>query len=197
MKNKSTLFLISMLLLYSAGAFAQYKSSKTIIDPKNPGKAIALSAEEFEESVLVIEDLSEFMGKSILKKPLIIELVNFNSGRKLLPAYKINGVEYCDNGKHNDKVAGDGIFTSVSSYSVKGSAASLSARGATSNRFKYAQSLQSFRNGKYGSDQRDVGLSCKIRLVTCAETTWYNSCWPLSSPCTCVEFYDCEVSLKL
>tara|TARA_R110001632_G_scaffold71453_5_gene165765 strand:- start:831 stop:1424 length:594 start_codon:yes stop_codon:yes gene_type:complete len=196
MKNIKSLFMLSMLLLLSVNISAQSRDSKTIIDPQNPGDAIPLSPQEFEESVLFIQDLSEFIGKSALKKPLTIELINFNSKRKLLPAYKINGVEYSDNGKFNDKVAGDGIFTSVNSHSVKGSTKALSERGAKSTKFKYTQQLSSFRSGKFGPSKLGIGFSCKVRLVTCPESSWYNSCWPLSSPCTCVEFYDCEVSIN-
>lgn len=197
MKNLITLFIMSMLLLFSVSAFAQLRGDKTIIDPENPGNSVALSATEFEASVLILQDLSEFIGKATLKKPLTMELVNFNSNRKLLPAYRINGIEYSDNGKFNDIVAGDGVFTSVTTHRVKGKAEDLSARGAKSNAFAYTQELLSFRKGIYASSQRGIGLSCKIRLVTCPETTWYNSCWPLSSPCQCVEFFDCEVSVGL
>ncbi|MFT5862558.1 MAG: hypothetical protein ACI828_001207 [Flavobacteriales bacterium] len=197
MKNISTLFIMSLLLFFSVSAFGQSRGGKTIIDPKNPGNSVALSATEFEESVLILQDLSEFLGKSELKKSLTLELVNFNDSRKLLPAYRINGVEYSDNGKFNDIVAGDGVFTSVTTHRVKGSAEALSARGAKSNAFAYTQELLSFRKGIYASSQRGIGLSCKIRLVTCPETTWYNSCWPMSSPCQCVEFFDCEVSVGL
>lgn len=197
MKKINTICILSMLLLFSASAYGQLKGSKTILDPKNPGSAVPLSSTEFEESVLIIQDLSEFLGKSALKKPLTIELINFNKARKFLPAYRLNGVEYTDNGKYNDKVAGDGVFTSVSSHQVRGSAQALSARGAKSIKFKYAQDLVRFRNGIYGPSQRDIGLSCKVRLVTCTETAWYNTCWPMSSPCQCIEFYDCEISVKI
>ncbi len=173
---------------------AQNTENPTIINPKNADKNEALTANQFLESVLVVRRLGDANSRSKTKKALEIELVNFNSSKKFLPAYLIDGIEYNDNGKFNDKIAGDGIFTSVTKHLVKGVPVDISEIGSIAAQFKYQNQLKNYKSSTRGLE---VTFSCKTRIVVCPETSWWNNCWPLSSPCTCVEFYDCEVSVTI
>lgn len=171
-------------LLMSSTVIAQ--NSKTIVNPEKAGKVQALSASELMESAVFVQDFTPFQGKTALAQPMTIEIVNYHPTKKLLPAYMINGIEYNDNGKYNDKVAGDGIFTSVRNVTVKGLPKGTSKKYNASSSLRYQSANKS-----------EIGIGCKVRTVTCPETNWWNSCWPLSSPCTCVEFYDCEVTISI
>jgi len=172
------------ILLVSTGMFAQ--NSKTIVNPEKSGKLQALDAQELLESVVFVQDFTPFQGRKVGARPITIEIVNYHPTKKLLPAYMINGLEYCDNGKYNDKVAGDGIFTSVQNVTVKNLPKGTGKKYTASPALKHQSANKS-----------EIKFGCKVRTVTCPETNWWNSCWPLSSPCTCVEFYDCEVEISI
>lgn len=158
---------------------------KTIVNPEKAGKLQALDASDLLESVMFVQDFTAFQGKTSIAQPATIEIVNYHPTKKLLPAYMINGLEYCDNGKYNDKVAGDGIFTSVVNVRVTNLPKGTAKKYTASPALKYQS-----------ANKTEIKFGCKVRLVTCPESSWYNSCWPFSSPCTCVEFYDCEAEIS-
>lgn len=60
--------------------------------------------------------------------------------------------------------------------------------------FNYEEALS-----KYLTDinaKRSIKLGCKVRNIKCPQTSWYNTCiW--GSSCTCVDFYDCELSVEI
>lgn len=193
-----------MLLLLNLTFFAPIQAqtssnSTTIIDPKNPGTSIPLSNKEFQESVLLIQDLTSFKGKPASTKLIVTaQLINFRQDRKFLPTYTINGIGYNDDGKHNDQVAGDGIFTSVKKVGYSGTESGKKKHYVNAANFKYSDALQNYyAQNKVNTSNKNVSFSCKIRTYTCPEEHWWDSCWPLASPCTCTEFYDCEFSISL
>jgi hypothetical protein len=173
--------------------------TNTIIDPLNPGSAVPLPTDNLEDSCAFILDLGLLNLKNSNKKQaLTIEIINFDSRYKLLPSYVIDGIEYCDNGNYNDKIAGDGLFTSVTTHRVSTSKSSSTVNIFQGKNFQYTNELASIINSKYDSETRSgIMVGCSVRIVTCPETSWYNSCWPFSSPCSCLEFYDCKVGLEI
>ncbi|NNK72799.1 MAG: hypothetical protein HKO94_06375 [Flavobacteriaceae bacterium] len=179
-------------------SFAQL-SDKTILDPTNSAEGIPLPVDHYDDSVIFIQDLNQIRARSSQgKQALTITIVNFDNRFKLLPAYRIGDVEYCDNGQYNDVVAGDGIFTSVKKFNVNLGKSTNGIEVSKGTEFKYEKEMQALLNTKF-NDQRSSGIkfSCKVRTITCPETNWWNSCWPLSSPCTCLDFYDCELELEI
>jgi len=196
--NKISLPLIFAFLFGSFILTAQ-NSEITIVDPSKPGNATALPDDKIEDSLVFIQDLSFLNSKNKRDQHVLtIQILNFNANYKLLPAYNIDGVEYCDNGKFNDKVAGDGIFTSVSEHRILSGSSTYITNVIKSPSFKYNADFNKFIDTKYGSANKSgIKFGCKVRLIPCPETNWWNSCWPLSSPCSCVEFYDCEVEIEI
>ncbi|NNF76009.1 MAG: hypothetical protein HKN00_12535 [Flavobacteriaceae bacterium] len=179
-------------------AFGQ-QSDITIIDPVKPSGSIPIPAERYEDSVIFVQNLDNLNSKSNSGKQVItIEIINFDSRYKLLPAYLINGIEYCDNGEYNDEIAGDGIFSSVNKYEITLEKSSNGIEFIQGPKFKYNSEMQAYIASKYGGT-KDTGIKfgCKMRTIPCPNTNWWNSCWPLSSPCTCIEFYDCEFEIEL
>ena len=66
----------------------------------------------FDESVIIIHHSFETNSIKITdKEPLIIELKNFDENLILKQDYYIDAVQYTDDGKFNDEVAGDGYYT--------------------------------------------------------------------------------------
>lgn len=192
-------FFSFIVFLFSSFSLNAQNSKITIIDPSKPGNATALPENEIEDSLVFVQDLSFLNSKNKNDQHVLtIEILNFNSMYKLLPAYNIDGIEYCDNGKYNDKVAGDGIFTSVSLHRVISGSSTYTRNIIKSPSFKYDSSLNDVIDDKYtSSNKTGIKFGCKVRIITCPDTNWWNSCWPLSSPCSCVEFYDCEVGIEI
>lgn len=124
-----------------------------------------------------------------------MEIKDFSGNVELNEAYKINGIEYNDNGKFNDKVANDGIYTSVESYKIINSEdvlTSLVINKAES--FDYDEALSDYLSDT--NSKRKIKFGCKVRNIKCPQTSWYNTCiW--GSSCTCVDFYDCEFSVEI
>lgn len=200
MKLKLTLLILILLGSFSSDiAFAQSVGQKTIVDPKNPNGLKALSGSDFDQSVLVITDLTTLKGKSLAKPyHVTIELVNFHPTKKLLPVYTIGGIAYNDDGKHHDRIAGDGIFTSIYPVRVAASSSALKRNYAKADSFKYTDQLTNYMQSKEGVTQKlGISITCKTRIITCPEEHWWDTCWPLSSPCQCVDFYDCEVEIDI
>lgn len=196
---KTIIIALLLLSINNHHVLAQAKGVKTIVDPKNPKGMVALTNSDFEQSVMVVTDFSKFSAKDI-GKPLFVtvELVNFHPTKKLLPAYTIKGIAFNDDGKHNDQVAGDGIFTSVSAVKINNKSIDFKKYYSKASGFKYETQFDQYARSQMGVNQRlGISITCKTRIITCPEEHWYDSCWPLSSPCTCVDFYDCEVEFDL
>ena len=185
-------------LCFTTIACAQL-SNKTILDPTNSAEGIPLPVDSYDDSVIFIQDFDQIRSRSAQgKQALTITIVNFDERFKLLPAYRIDGIEYCDNGQYNDVVPGDGIFTSVKKFDVTVGKSATGLEVSTGTDFKFEKEMQALLGTEFRNHREtEIKFSCKVRTVTCPETNWWNSCWPLSSPCTCIEFYDCEVGLEI
>ncbi|MFY8186923.1 MAG: hypothetical protein ACOVLC_03075 [Flavobacterium sp.] len=156
------------------------------------------SPSEFLQSVALIQ-------KGGIEDPLnngkyifIIELKDFSENIVFNEAYNIDGVEYSDNGRFNDEVANDGIYTSVESYRIIQNDNNIDVMNTTivnkSESFQYGEELNNYIHTPNAKTK--VKFGCKVRTVTCPETSWLNNCW-FGSPCTCIEFYDCEASIEV
>ena len=195
---KHNYILILLTICVSSLSLAQISES-TILDPTDATDGIPLPPDRYESSVILIRDYNEIRQRSTEgKQALTFTMVNFDKRYKLLPAYLINGIEYCDNGRYNDAVAGDGVFTSVQKYNVTLSKSANGVNISKGSNFAYEKDLQKYINRSLsGRSDSGIEVKCKIRTITCPETNWWNSCWPLSSPCTCIDFYDCEISVDI
>ncbi|MGI9526836.1 MAG: hypothetical protein ACR2MS_06990 [Weeksellaceae bacterium] len=163
----------------------------------------------FDNSVAIILYSQSFKSKAkIGEEANIIEIRNFSNDFVLNSEYYIEGIQYTDNGEFNDEIAGDGLYTSIQTF-PKDSRKSKNSLDKLSfgQDFKFNKELKRYLKSKYGGQSGSnsrlpesggkMKFGYKVRTIACPETGWWNSCYPLSSPCTCVEFYDCELSVEI
>lgn len=141
-----------------------------------------------------------------------IHVINFADRSDVNPVYKLNGVEYSDNGLYNDQVANDGIYTSVSPYAIEDpGAVDLIERHINdglihiSPEFAYNNELSIFLQennynvdidslaGKFKIPLPKFSLTCKVKWTKSPGTSWYNQSWFGSD---CLEFSDCEIEIS-
>jgi hypothetical protein len=162
----------------------------------------------FETSVAIIQngiDINKYSSKSSGDFSLKLKLKNFDPNFELSPVYKFDGIEYSDNGLFNDEIAGDGIYISVQKFNYASKRNLYN--GITINKsekFEHTEKLNAFLLSNYTNNKSNIQskvrpklkfkLGCKVRLVDCPDTSWYNTSW-FGEPC--VEFYDCEASVEV
>lgn len=172
----------------------------------NKNEVDTLKEPRFDEAVALFQKVvptKSLKDGETIEIVLTVDLVSFDENVPICNEYYIDSIQYTDDGQYNDLVAGDGTYTSIQSFQVNSDSLELKSgqigmtylhKGAD---FKYEKELAKYINTRYTEKAAGVSVSCKMRLVECPETSWWNTCWPLPSPCTCVEFYDCEVSVSL
>ncbi len=101
----------------------------------------------------------------------------------------VDNVRYSDDGRGNDRVAGDGIYSSLEKYRT------------TYDEKSYVHTAEDFVfDDELAEDFSAIGggiaIACDIGTAECPETSWLNTCWPLSSPCTCVTFSNCHAEIS-
>ena len=162
----------------------------------------------FNESVAIIEPaFSSYLYNKVDEGLLIIELKNFNPHFKLSTQYKIKEVKYTDDGTFEDKIAGDGIYTAINKVTLNEMKSFTESKLNFGPEFKFTENLKEYLDDNYSISELgnttsekikgSISLGCKVRLITCPETGFWDTCWPLSSPCTCVDFYDCEIGFDI
>ena len=162
----------------------------------------------FNESVAIIEPaFSSYLYNKVDEELMIIELKNFNPHFKLSTQYKIKGVKYTDDGMFEDKIAGDGIYTAINKITLNKMKSFTESKLNFGPEFKFTENLKEYLDENYSISQLEntrnqklkgsIGFGCKVRLITCPETGFWDTCWPISSPCTCVDFYDCEIGFDI
>lgn len=160
---------------------------------------------KFEESVAVIQNTYAFKDNSSSVKSqrivLKVELVCFDDVIELSPVYKIDGVEYCDNGLFNDEYEGDGIYTSVEDFIIEETSMKSQFNNEIiinkSDRFRYDVELYEYISGNYigaTKTKLKIKIGCKVRWADCPNTNWLNTSLFGEK---CIEFYDCEASAEL
>jgi hypothetical protein len=135
------------------------------------------------------------------KYAFTINVIDFSESIDLHEAYMIDDIEYSDNGLYNDEIANDGVYTSVQKYRIVNQESNKTNILNTqiinkSDNFKYDKDLNNYLNKNGVASKTKIKFGCKVRTVTCPETSWWNDCW-FGSPCTCIEFYDCETSIEV
>lgn len=159
----------------------------------------------FEESVAVIQRGAIQDPNDVESYIFYIELKDFSGQLDLNDRYTIGNMVYTDNGENHDEVAGDGLYTTIQSYKVLNMEENplefYNIIWNISDSFNYEDDLQVYLDDnntfyKGGDPKIVIGimLGCKMRIVPCPNTHWWNSCWPFSSPCSCVDFYDCDIT---
>lgn len=142
----------------------------------------------FEESVMITlssrvtskSNNSEVSARTIIFK-------NFNPNFNLESTYIIDGYDYTDDGKINDLVAGDGIYTSVIllpnlKNNTSKNVISQTHKSIVSSKFKYNDKLLTSK----------IGITCKMRITYKGETLLGFSC-----KSGCIELYDCELDFSI
>jgi hypothetical protein len=164
------------------------------------------SLNDFGSSVAIVN--KQGISKSDLTNTTItIHLVNFNPNYSLESKYKINNIEYSDNGLYNDEVAGDGLYTSVEKFdlsksnfsTLNNSDAHLGSSFAYINNFKIwvGNNSKSFeKSGIKPTVSIKVNVGCDIVTRSCPQDTWYNTCL-FSDECTCVYLENCKLDVTI
>lgn len=164
----------------------------------------------FDESVAILIHQNDMNTAKLLEnKYAKLEIKNFNPDFSLIDEYVIDGVKYTDNGEFNDEIAGDNVYTSINKTDISHLLKNVNDSDVVnfSPNFRFKSELQEELKTMYQLDKNEsnysqkvegkIAFGCKVRLITCPETGFWDTCWPLSSPCTCVDFYDCEASIEL
>lgn len=128
---------------------------------------------------------------------LTARILSFDSNYTLLPVYKLNGVEYSDNGLFNDQVAGDGVYTSVERFSISENDIYNGVEALIGDGFLFKDQLIQQIKSDYASKvgpKASIKFGCKTKLIKCPNTSWYNTSY-FGEPC--VLFYDCELSVEI
>jgi len=154
----------------------------------------------FEKSIAILDTNSKVEGKTSKSnlEALTIELINFNEDYSLNEAYKINDIEFNDNGLFNDAIAGDGIYTSVELFDpLENKSKEAGDKLSYSENFAFTEDLKKELRSRY-EGKRDVGISVSCDIVTrpCPQTTWYNTCY-FSDECTCVYLENCTGTVSI
>jgi hypothetical protein len=144
----------------------------------------------FEESVL-LKTLSPVNKSSLSSKSgssnesyNAFKIENFDTTFVLRNVYVIDGVDYVDTGDFNDKVKGDGIYTSLKPENNSTSEKTFESKIIKSDKFK-------FTNRFLASKTAGGKIGCKMRMVYGGEESWFgNSC-----DGGCIELYDCSFEL--
>jgi len=152
------------------------------------------------QSFLQTEDDLKTSGDTI-EVILQMEVVDFEN-QVMMTEMFIDGIQYSDDGQYNDLVAGDGIFSSIESHQlIISSQKNLKKEMVIVHKgsaFKFEQELNSFIQNQFDTDKEPlITIGCDFDIVECTETSWWNTCWPFSSPCNCVEFTDCHVEINI
>lgn len=100
----------------------------------------------------------------------------------------VDDVKYSDDGRGNDERSGDGIYSSIKKFRTTFDNRSYVH---SSSGFEYHEDLEEDISMLPG-----LAIGCDIGTAECVETSWYNTCWPMSSPCTCVTFSNCYAELS-
>ncbi len=143
----------------------------------------------FEEYVALILRGVSTMKSTNNESPLIIEIISFSDDYTLSPVYKIEGIEYCDNGLFNDEIAGDNVYTSVDFFSNTG-LKSTQIVYHKSESLIYQEELDQY----LGKRLKKFKFGCDVRLAKCPNTNWLNTSL-FGEPC--IEFTNCYFEVEL
>ncbi len=92
-------------------------------------------------------------------------------GKDLLPEYVIFGGNFSDDGKGNDRLAGDGVYTSLHPGLIEG----------------------------YSSLENKGGeIECDFRVVRCYDDDcpFWGGCCLVGDFCYCLDIYNCKIKIS-
>jgi hypothetical protein len=109
MKKMFLLLGVTVFMLSCGKKNSQPSASASNVD-SNP---------KFDESVALFQQTNTNVQsrEKSTKVAYTFEMIDFSGDLTLGNVYKLEGIEYCDNGLFNDEIAGDGIYTSVETFS--------------------------------------------------------------------------------
>ena len=117
-----------------------------------------------------------------------VKIKSYDNMYKLKNMYIIDGVDYTDDGKTNDDVANDGIFTSMQLLPVPTETSINTITPIKSDKFKFNDLLLA---DNPNVNKTTFSLTCKFRRVTQGYSLFGNSCSD-----TCIQIYDCEFTIN-
>jgi len=132
------------------------------------GNAQKIDDNYIEENIAII-DINSF---NLNKDQVIVEItLKDYSGKKMLPiVFGLNGYDFTDDGKGNDKIANDGVFTIKESVSKTKINKNYSSKVLTSSKFKHQNKMVITK-----------GIGCKFERCDgcfCLACQWWgHSCW--------------------
>lgn len=141
---------------------------------------------------------TDFRGREISSTSFVYELkvTDFKKTVPLPAGFGLNGKVFSDDGQGNDKVRGDGIYTSHETFLSSAANAKIRAESLSivDQSFRHGVSL---RQAQTESSVEDVGpgIKCKFRKCGCPCTngkTCYACKW---WGWQCVEIVECEVEI--
>lgn len=165
-----------------------------------------IATNSFEESVAIFQQESQVVNsrEKSMEVAATFEMVDFSGEQKLNNVYKIEDIEFCDNGLFNDVTANDGIYTSVQTFTPNKEKSLDNKIVVNCNEeFKFQNQLKSYLQSKVSREKTTASsgkptataeVGCKFYFAKCKNTTWYNTSW-YGEPC--IYFYDCEFKISL
>lgn len=132
----------------------------------------------------------------------MVEILNFDNRYSLNETFVIDDIEYSDNGRFNDMVANDGIYTSVQTFIPSSENQNAFEEENVAN----VQVIADLDDFLYMDDLEQslarikpkviASVGCDIVIRDCPQTAWYNSCW-FSDRCSCVYLENCELTVSI
>lgn len=148
----------------------------------------ANDAKLFEESVALKTTENVNLNGRTDKVALTYEAINYNDEYQLKAALIINEHAYSDDGKYNDEVAGDNIYTSVDLFEVSSEDEKLKTISlGISKNFKYKEQLL---------QQKWFTLTCDVEIVDCPEDGgFWDSDW--GTGMGCLKISNCKATIDI
>lgn len=183
------------ILFCSLILFTGCNVSSTDLEP------IEFDSQYFAENMAIMnEGIRSIDNYNFVKD---INIKDFNGRAKIPKIYGYKGEVYVDDGSYNDLCEGDGIFTSINSFSHSVDIPYMSENlrrilindVAIGEKFVYEKELESaMENSRYKNSYLKVAkIKCKLRWASCDEyDSWWRSCPACLFNAGCIEPFDCE-----
>lgn len=157
------------------------------------GNERASNAEAFNEEVVFFFETKKYQMKSdSLLMPLQLTIRNTDGNIPTNEGFVVNGIPLVDNGKGNDRIANDGIYTAIrSSYFHK-----------EIIEMYEEDEVLAFTSPDFQGDLNyitqglfvEFTITCDVTIVDCPNEEWYNTSL-FGEPC--VEFSNCEITFTM
>lgn len=170
MKNLLLISVISAIMLNGCN-----KTDDEIVDQER-------NAEIFLESVEILPQGRIKVTEGNFARIFVLNI--FDTDYQPLTNFILNGEEFSDDGKFNDQVAGDGIYTSLVLRDTDVPRPQLKELSFSSEKFKYRENELKGGSVKVGCDISHTRSGRSLLGVSCSN--WFG----------CFEFSNCRIELE-